>query len=244
MAAQVNIPQKPNPPLPVYDAADLLSNSEENALNQRLIAYADSTSTQIVIATIPSLNNEYEGILAPKWAHEWGIGNKDKDNGVFILIAQKERKIWIAPGYGLEHLLTAGRNGIIIRQHILPEFRNGNYYAGLQSGIDEMIALFSGEYEADTIEEGFPIGTIIIALFIFIIFLSIVMKSKGKEPYQGGNSFGGDLTDFIILSRMGRSGGYSGGFGGFGSSGRSFGGGFSGGFGGGGFSGGGAGGSW
>ena len=105
--AQFNIPEKPSKAseqTSVFDYANLLSASEKQQLEQKLITYADTTSTQIVVAIIPSLLGEYEGELAPKWAHKWGIGQADKDNGVFILLAEKERKIWIAPGYGLEHL--------------------------------------------------------------------------------------------------------------------------------------------
>ncbi len=241
--AQFNIPEKPssNEQTAVFDYAKILSPKEKKQLERKLIGYADSTSTQIVIATIPSLKGENEGILTPKWAHQWGIGQKDQDNGVFILLAEEERKIWISPGYGLEHILTAGINGEIIRNYIIPEFKKGNYYSGLDIGTDKLIELFSGTYKAKKQENDgeFPLWTIIIIVIVILFLISLNNKNGGNSS-RGNKSQYPDLGDIIILSRMGRSrgGGFRGGFGG------GFGGGFSGGFGGGGFSGGGAGGSW
>lgn len=239
--AQFNIPVKPkaNEQTAVYDYASLLSTQQKIDLERKLINYADTTSTQIVIAIIPSLKGENIGTLTPNWAHKWGIGQAKEDNGVFILLAEEERKIYISPGYGLEHILTAGINGEIIRNYIIPEFRNGNYYAGLNIGTDKLIELFSGTYQAaeknQTSESGIPAIVIIIGVIIFLIIIS--KFSNGNHNNRGSGSSGPDLGDIIILSRMGRGGGSFGG-GNFG------GGGFGGGFGGGGFSGGGAGGSW
>ena len=118
--AQFDIPKKPDFQTSVYDYANLLSAGEKTQLEEKLIRYSDSTSTQIVVVTIESLKGEDIGILAPKWGHEWGVGQAKEDNGVFILVADKEHKIWIAPGYGLEDRLTAGQNGEIIRNIIIP----------------------------------------------------------------------------------------------------------------------------
>jgi len=240
-SAQFDIPEKPaqSEQTSVYDYASLLSPAEKQQLERKLIQYADTTSTQIVVAIIPTLKGEYEGELAPKWAHKWGIGQEKEDNGVFILLAEKERKIWISPGYGLEHLLTAGVNGEIIRNVIIPEFKTGNYYAGLDKGTDELMKLFSGTYKGTRAEnsgKGIPAFMVIL---IVIIILIIASKMGGGKGNNRGRRGGPDLGDIIILSRMGRGGGiFGGGFGG------GSGGGFGGGFGGGGFSGGGAGGSW
>lgn len=244
--SQFTIPEKPKEQKAVYDYAKILSQEENFSLENKLISYADSTSTQIVIVTIESLQGEYEGILAPNWAHKWGVGQEDKDNGVFILLAKQERKIWISPGYGLEHILTAGKSGNIIRQHIIPYFKQGDFYKGLDEGTSALISLFSGTYKEErTFSQEISFWDILPFLLVFCIFLYFIYISSKKN---GGSSSGGtssldDLTDFIILSRMGRGGFGGGGFsgGGFGSS---RGGGFGGGFGGGGFSGGGAGGSW
>lgn len=239
--AQFDIPEKPKFQTSVYDYANLLSASEKTQLEEKLVRYSDSTSTQIVVVTIETLKGEDIGILAPKWGHEWGVGQAKEDNGVFILLAAKERKIWIAPGYGLEDRLTAGQNGEIIRNIIIPEFKAGSYYRGLDKGADALFDVFTGKYKgerkADKKGGRFPIIPIIVIIIVIIIIAS---KNKNNRGGRGGG--GMDLADIILLSSLGRSSG-GGGFGGFGG-GSSGGGGFGGGFGGGGFSGGGAGGSW
>jgi len=237
--AQFDIPKKPDFQTSVYDYANLLSANEKTQLEEKLIRYSDSTSTQIVVVTIESLKGEDIGILAPKWGHQWGVGQAKEDNGVFILVANKEHKIWIAPGYGLEDRLTAGQNGEIIRNIIIPEFKAGSYYNGLDKGADALFDVFKGKYKGERKQtkkgENFPIVPIIIIIIVLVI---IAVKNKNNGGNNGGRGGGLDLMDIILLSSLGRSGG--GGFGG----GSSGGGGFGGGFGGGGFSGGGAGGSW
>lgn len=242
--AQFEIPPVPNKSeqTSVYDYAKLLSIQDKKALEQKLINYADTTSTQIVIAIIPSLNGDYEGTLAPEWAHKWGIGQKDKDNGVFILLAEKERKLWIAPGYGLEPTLTAGINGQIIRNEIIPYFKKGDYYGGLDNGTTQLINLFSGKYKVGLEEGDSEVGfwvVVAVIIFVFAMFVIFAVVDARKQIRKYKDAGLGMEEIMIILSRQGRNN-RKGAFGGFGSSG----GGFSGGFGGGGFSGGGAGGSW
>jgi uncharacterized protein len=244
---QFTIPQKPKLQTSVYDYANLLTTSQKQALEQKLISYSDSTSTQIVIATVETINGEDIGILTPKWAHTWGIGQEKEDNGVFILLANKERKIWISAGYGVEHLLTAGIGGEITRNIIIPEFKKGDFYSGLDKGSDAIFEVLKGSYKnnktRDSGGEGFPVFVI-----IFIIFIVLLIVFSKKNKGGGGKGFRRDSTaaeilEAIILSRAGR-GGFGGGSFGSGSSGGFGGGGFGGGFGGGGFSGGGSGGSW
>lgn len=241
--AQFDIPEKPSFQTSVYDYAKVLSAAEKTQLEEKLIRYSDSTSTQIVVITIESLKGEDIGILTPKWGQTWGIGgSKENDNGVIILLAKAERKIWISPGYGLEDRLTAGIGGEITRNIIIPEFKAGSYYRGLDKGADALFDVFKGKYKGErkTKEKNFPIVPLII---IIVIVLFLFSRNKGGGSGNSGNSNGGgpSLLDVIILSNLGR-GGFGGGSGGFGGS--SGGGGFGGGFGGGGFSGGGSGGSW
>ena len=145
--AQFTIPEKPSFQTSVYDYAKLLSDSEKSSLEEKLIKYSDSTTTQIVVVTVPTINGEDIGILAPKWGHAWGVGQEKQDNGVFILLAAQERKIWIAPGYGVEDRLTAGINGEIIRNIIIPEFKAGSYYNGLDKGADAIFDVLKGKYK-------------------------------------------------------------------------------------------------
>ena len=243
--AQFTIPEKPSFQTSVYDYANVLSPTEKSQLEEKLIRYSDSTSTQIVVITIESLKGEDIGILTPKWGQTWGIGgSKENDNGVIILLAKAERKIWISPGYGLEDKLTAGIGGEITRNIIIPEFKAGSYYRGLDKGADALFDVFKGKYKGERKQskgKDFPILPIIIIVVIILVLISKNKKNGGNSGNSGG---GPSLLDVILLSSLGRSGG--GGFGG-GSSGGGFGGGgggFGGGFGGGGFSGGGSGGSW
>ena len=219
--AQFDIPPKPDLQTSVYDYANLLSASEKQQLEQKLINYADSTSTQIVVAIVPTIKGESIGLLTPKWAQEWGIGGTAKeDNGVFILLAQQERKIWISPGYGVEDRLTAGEVGEMTREVIIPEFKGGDYYSGLDKGTDAIIKMLAGKYKAEAKPSGKSKGGggggAIVLIIVIIVVVSLLSRRGGGRGGRGGGGFG--------------SGGGGGGFGG--------------GFGGGGFSGGGSGGSW
>ncbi len=247
---QFTIPETPKKQTSVYDYTKLLTDSQKTNLENKLVRYSDSTSTQIVVIIIETTKNESIGILAPRWAQKWGIGQEKEDNGILILLAEKDRKIWIAPGYGIEPILTAGIIGEITRNVIIPEFKRGDFYAGLDKGSDTIFQLLNGEYKGIRKKEtkGFDPG---IFFFVLIVIIFFIIISRGNKNNRGGGnrsrkgSLAETIFDTIILSNAGRGGGSFGG--GFGSSsgGGSFGGGgFGGGFGGGGFSGGGAGGSW
>jgi uncharacterized protein len=245
--AQFTIPEKPTLQTSVYDYANVLSATEKAQLEEKLIKYSDSTTTQIVVITIKSLQNEDVSQLATKWGQTWGIGGTEKDdNGVIVLLAKAEKKIAINPGYGLEDRLTAGIGGEIIRNIIIPEFKAGSFYNGLDKGTDALIDVFKGKYKGERVKKtkdtGFPVLPLIV---IVIIILVLISRNKGGGGNSGnrGGGIGPSLLDVIILSSLGRNSG-GGGFGG-GSSGGGFGGGgFGGGFGGGGFSGGGSSGGW
>ncbi|MBD0833634.1 TPM domain-containing protein [Aestuariibaculum sediminum] len=241
--AQFNIPEIPEEQTSVYDYVGLLSKNEKINLERKLIKYSDTTSTQIVVAIIGSTKGENIGLLTPRWAHKWGVGQAKEDNGVFILLARDDRQIWISPGYGVEDRLTAGIVGEIVRNVIIPEFKNGDYFQGLNKGTDAIFDVLTGAYKgarkADKNNSPFGFFFLLIIIFI-IIMISKNRRGGGGNNGRGGNRHGGfDIWDAIILSNMGR-----GGFGSRSGGGFSGGGGFGGGFGGGGFSGGGAGGSW
>jgi uncharacterized protein len=249
---QFEIPEKPEKETSVYDYINLLSVVQKNALEQKLIRYSDSTSTQIVVAVIASTEGENITYLGAQWGQKWGIGQAGKDNGVLILLARDDRKIAINTGYGVEGNLTDAMSRRIIENIIVPEFKTGDYYGGLNNGADTIFKVLNGEFTEDrsfTTEDGFPLR----ALFPFIVFFIILIILSKRNKGNGGNNGSGkkrglDLWDVIILSNMGRSGRTGGGFGGSGGfgGGGSFGGGggFGGGFGGGGFGGGGASGGW
>jgi uncharacterized protein len=246
--AQYDIPEKPKFQTSVYDdEVKLLSASEKNSLEQKLIRYSDTTSTQIVVAIISTTNGEYINYLGAQWAEKWGIGQADKDNGIFILLAKDDRKIGINTGKGTEHLLTDALSKRIIESDIIPYFKRNDYYGGLNRGCDAIFEVMSGEYQATRQNEvRFPYEIFIFLIIIFIIFVIIISKSRGGRNggNRGNRNKNRSLLEAIILSNMGRGsysrGSSSGGFG----SGSSSGGGFGGGFGGGSFGGGGASGGW
>lgn len=250
--SQYDIPKKPDFQTSVYDYYKLFDASQKKYLEDKLVRYSDSTSTQIVLITIASSKGEDLPVLGAKWGHKWGIGQAKEDNGILILLAKEDRRIDISTGYGIEYRMTNRMTEQIINRVIIPQFKKGEFYNGLNAGTDAIFDALNGEFKGSrqsnsSSNEGFPIAFVILLFIIFFIIMISLSKRKG-----GGNhdSFGGGKRqeglsplDIIILSRAGRSSG-SFGSGSFGGGGFSGGGGFGGGFGGGGFGGGGAGGSW
>ncbi|GAA4932523.1 TPM domain-containing protein [Algibacter agarivorans] len=247
--AQFEVPEKPKFQTSVYDYVNLLSASQKSNLEQKLIKYSDTTSTQIVVAIINSTEGENINFLGAKWGQAWGIGQEKEDNGILILLAKNDRRIAINTGYGVEHLLTDAMSKRIIERDIIPYFKQNDYPGGLNRGADAIFEVLNGEYKGSRVSSNneFPIGFIFILVFIFIIILISISKSRRGGGRNGGNrSNGGGLLEAIILSNMGRGNYRRRSSGGWGSSsgGSSGGGGFGGGFGGGGFGGGGASGGW
>ena len=133
MKAQDYLPEKPKVQTSVYDKAQFLSPDEAKRLEQKLINYSDTTSTQIVIVTINSLAGNDIAMYGTELAHKWGIGQKDKDNGILLLVSKDDRKISIRTGYGVEYLLTDALSRRIIENIITPAFKQGNYYHVLET---------------------------------------------------------------------------------------------------------------
>ncbi|MAN58408.1 MAG: methanol dehydrogenase [Flavobacteriaceae bacterium] len=241
--AQFDIPPKPtkqSAQTSLYDYIDLLNANQQQALKEKLLRYADSTSTQIVVAIIGSTNGEDISFLGARWGQEWGIGQADEDNGILVILAKDDRKIDINTGYGIEYRVTDLMAERIINRIMVPQFKNGNFYEGLDQGADALFAALNGEFKEErdfSKKENNGEGFFALAFIIFIIIL-IILRNRNNRGGKGG---GGSLLDIIILSSMGRTGGFGGGSSGGGFSG---GGGFGGGFGGGGFGGGGASGGW
>lgn len=250
LKAQDYLPEKPEVQTSVYDRAQFMTTDEANRLERKLINYSDTTSTQIVVLTLNSLEGNDIAMYATELAHKWGIGQQGKDNGILLLVAKEERRITIRTGYGVEHLLTDALSKRIIEKVITPAFKQGNYYQGLDQGTDAIIQIMSGEYQGERTYEGpkgkFPAFLIVIIFIVIMMILSRRNRGGGRNGGRRAGRF--SLLDAIILSQAGRgSFGRRGGFGGggFGSGGGGFGGGgFGGGFGGGGFGGGGASGGW
>jgi uncharacterized protein len=239
--AQFEIPSKPSSSQQtgVYDQTNLLTDSQRGALENKLKSYADTTSTQIVYAIIESAQGEDISLLSARWGQKWGVGQAVQDNGLFIILALKDRNVDIATGYGIESIISDMDAERIINRVMIPEFKNNNFYAGLDKSADAIIARLNGEFIETRSFKDFPWGVVLILGFFIFIFIINARNNKGNKNGRGGRSGGSpSLLDIIVLSSLGR-----GGFGG-GSSMGGGGGGFGGGFGGGGFGGGGASGSW
>ena len=244
-----DFPEKPN--RLVNDYTNTLSSDQVESLERKLVAFDDSTSTQVTVVIMRSVGaydiNQYTAELGEKW----GVGSK-KNNGVVILVALEDRKIAIQTGYGVEGALPDALTKRIIENEIKPNFKNGDYYQGLEQGTNAVISATKGEYKNDTPKKqkkssgsGFPFG-------ILIIIIIAILISRGGGGGRGGKVIGGrgGASPFwwlLLGSQLGRGsnsgggwGGFSGGSGGFGGGG---GGGF-GGFGGGSFGGGGSSGEW
>ena len=147
------IPEKPKLETSVYDYVGLLSAGQKSSLENKLIQYSDTTSTQIVIAIINSTEGENINYLAANWGESWGIGQAKEDNGVLILLARIDRKIAIQAGKGTEHLLTDFAAKRIIEREIIPAFKRGDYNAGLNKGADAIFKTLNGEYKGTRLEK-------------------------------------------------------------------------------------------
>ncbi|NIJ51296.1 TPM domain-containing protein [Dyadobacter arcticus] len=235
-----DIPAKPNPPRLVNDFANQLSEGEKASLEQKLVSYNDSTSSQIVIVIVPTTGDYPMADYALKIGREWGVGQKDKDNGIVLLWAPTDRKVFISTGYGLEGAIPDAIAKRIISQVITPQFKNGQFYQGLDQGVDMIFKYATGEYKADAKEDtGDGSSPLVTFIIVFVIILIIIFRNRRRGGRGGGGlgNFGGPI--FWPYTTHSGSGSFSGNWGGGGGGGGGFGG-----FGGGSFGGGGAGGDY
>ncbi len=249
----------------VNDYAHLLSPATISQLDNALGHFEQQESTQIVVLTVPSLEGDSLDDFSMRVAEKWKIGRKGLDNGAILLIAKQERKLRIEVGYGLEGKLTDLVSGRIIRNIILPRFKQGNFDQGVQDGVAAMMAAVKGEFHVEAGRPGRgrtdnPLGAIG-PLAIFFGFLGMILNKKTVaagvvgaigSPLLGMFFLGFSWATLLVLAIVGFFGGFaasavmmSGGRGGgffLGPGGGGFGGGFGDGGGGfGGFSGGGGG---
>ncbi len=235
IAAQAqDIPPRPNPPRLVNDLAHVMQPQEADALERKLVAYDDSTSSQLAVVTVPTIGDNDLFDYAQKLYESWGIGRKGKNNGLLILVAVKEHKVRIHTGYGLEGAVPDALAKRIGDNTLAPAFKQNQYYAGLDRGTDQLIALAKGEYKADPADArprgrrhrdssgSGPIFWIIIGVLVLVFLL----RARGGGGRGGRGGLGGGFMPPIIF------GDFSGGRGVFGGGGGGFGGGGGGGFGG------------
>ncbi|WP_422343260.1 TPM domain-containing protein [Parasphingorhabdus sp.] len=236
----------------VVDQADLLDPAQESGISAKLEALEANSNRQLVVATVSSLEGYDIADYGYQLGRSWGIGQDgdgeaEKDNGIILLVAPNDRKVRIEVGYGLEGIMTDALSSAIIQNHILPQFRDGNMPAGIETGVDRIIAqLTLPEEQARAVasqaaavqrerssdgEGGLIIFWIVVGIVIIAMSIS---NSRGGRRYRGG-------AGPVVIWGGGSSSGWGSSSGGF-SSGGFGGGGFSGG--GGSFGGGGASGGW
>lgn len=247
-----DIPARPNPPRLVNDFAGLFNADQINQLEYQLRYFHDTTSNQMVVVTIKSLNGMAVADFATQLGYEWQVGQKKFDNGIVILIKPKygnsRGQVFIAVGYGLEGAIPDATAKKIVENEMIPHFRQGDYYGGVQAAVQVLEQLASGEISAkgyNKSHQGSSLGFLFPFIIFFLIYLLIRASNARSYSVGKGTSF---WTAFMLGSMLGGSRSHSGNWDRF-SGGSDFGGGSGfdggfGGFGGGSFGGGGAGGSW
>jgi len=243
-----DIPERPNPPRLVNDLADILTPQQEQALEQKLVAYDDSTSTQIVIVTVKTLGNWEVEEFSHTIGDKWGVGQKGKDNGIVITLGMENHDVFISTGRGTEGALPDITAKHIVDEQMIPLFRDDDFYGGLDAGVTSIEQAMAGEYKGEPKQNvSGRGGNRVLFWIILIIILLMIFRGggRGRRGVIGRRGFNPFWPIFwgSMLGGGGRSsgGGFGGGFGGGGFGG---GGGGFGGFGGGSFGGGGAGGRW
>jgi uncharacterized protein len=215
------------PPLTgrVVDEVGLLSPAAAARITAQLEAQEKATSNQVVVAIVKSLQGYEIEDYGVGLARAWGIGQQGRSNGVVLIVAPNERRVRIEVGYGLEGTLTDAISSDIIRNRITPAFRDGRFEAGIQEGVNGIIAAIDGAYQPMAQPEASPIVPIL--MFLAFVFLVAILHAHRRRrglwygPYLGG-PWGGSPGGF---SGRGSSGGFGGGGGGFRGGGGSFGGG-------------------
>lgn len=238
----------------VVDGANIIPDDVEARLVQKLDALEKQSQRQLVVVTLADLQGYEISDYGYQLGRNWGIGDKERNDGALLIIAPNERKLRIEVGYGLEPILTDGLSSLIIQQQIVPAFKAGNMPAGIEAGTDAIIKqLTLPPEEAAKVaeqakaqpkaEKNNPLGVIFFIFIFFLIFiLPAMIRSRSRGRRYRDDSGLGTVIMWSVLEGLasGRSHGGGGGFsggGGFGG-----GGGFSGG--GGSFGGGGSSGSW
>ena len=245
------IPNRPTPPRLVNDFTNTLTKNQQYNLEQKLVAYNDTTSTQIAVVFVNDLQGTTVADFAYQLGEKWGVGTKD-NNGVVILVKPKTNtkgEVFISVGYGLEPYVPDAIAKRIIENEMIPAFKSDDYYSGVSNAVDIIIGLASGAFSAEEYsssdDEIFILVFFIAMMVVMIVFINFAGKvGKTYSSKHDDSSIWKALFWASVFSNGNRHnhhdhwGGFSGGSGGFG------GGGSFGGFGGGHFGGGGAGGSW
>ncbi len=242
VSAQDCLLEKAPVPDLVQDYAGILSEGEEQALRQALIAFNDTVSNEILIVTVTDLCGYDKAKFTYTLGEKWGVGKKGKDNGIVIMVKPKEidgrGDAFIATGRGLEGVLPDAIAKRIIENEMIPYFKQRDYYSGISSAAATAMEITAGEYSADEyVQPKLSLKKFMPFIFGIIAFIFIMSMKVGQTRRYASSNGLGFWAAWSLMSAASRS--HSGSYGNFSSGGGSFGG-----FGGGSFGGGGAGGSW
>lgn len=174
----------------VVDLAHVLPPNTVESLTARLKAHEETTSNQVTVLVLPSLEGEPLESYSHRVATTWKLGQKGADNGVLLLVAMKERKIRIEVGYGLEGALTDARSAQIIRGEIVPRFRAGDAPGGVAAGVDAILKTIEGTYQST--EKAAPeqdtdvIGQVVVAVIVgLVVGLGLMSVHRLLGPVAG-----------------------------------------------------------
>ncbi|MBA1195081.1 methanol dehydrogenase, partial [Pseudomonas entomophila] len=189
----------------VVDTAGLLDTASTQQLDSMLKAHEQATGDQLVVVTVPDLGGDSIEEYGYRLGRHWGIGQKGKDNGALLIVAQQERRLRIEVGYGLEDRLTDAQSSVIINSVITPAFRKGAFADGIVAGVSAMLQVLGGDPLAEpqrAADDGsgrkpVPWGA---GLVILVFVVVLVVQGLGSGGGRGG--------------RGGRGGGFGGGLGG------------------------------
>ncbi|MEZ4907919.1 MAG: TPM domain-containing protein [Saprospiraceae bacterium] len=188
----------PKPNSAVADRIGLLSLQQQDNLRNKLKTFNDTSSSAIVLVIDNSTEGDDIFDYSYKLAKSWGIGDASKDNGVLVYIAFNDRKVFIQVGSGLEGVIPDAMAKRIVNNIIVPSFRSGNYYSGINSALDALIQLASGEYTSDGVDDSLDGGTVILIMFLVFFALLIIFsisyyrcKKRGDCNDDGGGYYGG-----------------------------------------------------
>lgn len=218
----------------VVDNAKLLTDQQESRLTAQLASHGQATSNQVVVVTLPSLQDTTIEDFGYQLGRHWGIGQAGRDNGVLLIVAPNERKVRIEVGYGLEGDLPDAIARTIIDNDILPAFRLDDYPGGIEAGVDAIILAIEGAYEAAPEGTEQNRGGWLPILFIALIFGTMTFHYvvdnfdrkdgrwvRRRRPRRRSRSFYGFGGGSGSSGSGGGGGGFSGGGGGFGGGGSS-----------------------
>ncbi len=190
-----------NPTSFVNDFAGILTAEQKQSLETKISGFEKDTSNELSVVTVPNLGGDTIENFAVKLFEDWKIGKNKKDNGVLLLIARDDRQMRIEVGYGLEGALTDAQSFWIIQNVLKPAFQKGDYYGGINGGVDSIISITKGEFKPDinsTGNGGMNIDSVFLMLWVSWIFFvwmgSVLARSKS---WWGGGIVGGVIA-FIV----------------------------------------------